>query len=85
MNNSIKPLAIGTGLLLAAVASNATVIITAQNGGTGSFGVSSTDLGQAGGTTLSLDSGSAAFGSAVGKLNDGNIYGGAPANKPLRA
>ncbi len=75
MNNSIKPLAVGAGLLLAAASSNATVIITAQNGGTGTFGVSSSDLGQASGTTLSLDSGSANFGSAAGKLNDGNIYG----------
>jgi hypothetical protein len=75
MNNSIKPLAVGAGLLLAAASSNATVIITAQNGGPGGFGVSNTDLGQASGTTLSLDSGSASFSSSVGKLKDGSVYG----------
>jgi len=75
MKNLITPLAAGAVLLLAAASSNAAIIITAQNGVTGTFGVSNTDLGQAAGTTLTLDSGAAAFGSSVGKLNDGDVYG----------
>ncbi len=75
MKNLITPLAAGAVLLLAAASSNAAIIITAQNGVTGTFGVSNIDLGQAAGTTLTLDSGAAAFGSSVGKLNDGDVYG----------
>jgi hypothetical protein len=80
MNNPVPPLAVGAVLLLGAASSNAQVVLTAQNGVVGTFGVSSTDLGQAAGTTLSLDSGTESFGSAVGRLNDGDIYGVAGAD-----
>ena len=50
--------------------------VSIANGPQGTFAVSGTDLGQAAGTTLVLTSGSAPFGSSVGRLNDGDIYGG---------
>jgi len=59
--------------LIAATSANA-VSISATNGSVGTFSVSSTDLGEIPGTTLTLDVGTADFGSAVSKLNNGLIY-----------
>ena len=50
--------------------------VSIANGVQGTFGVSSTDLGQAAGTSVVLSNGSALYGSSVGRLNDGDIYGG---------
>ena len=80
MNLLTRALTTGAVVLIATASSNAAILITAHNGDVGSFGVSGSDLGQAAGTTLSLDAGTEMFGSAVAKLNDGGIYGFLPAD-----
>jgi hypothetical protein len=70
----LKSLVVALAACVSPVCEAATVSIA--SGVEGTFSVSGTDLGQASGTSVVLSNGSALYGSSVGRLNDGGIYGG---------
>lgn len=72
MTSQFTKITVTSALLITATAN--AITISALNGPVGTFSVSSTDLGEDPATTLTLDVGTADFGSAVSKLNNGLIY-----------